>query len=518
MAKKSGNSRSGSLKGKIRLAMTALAFVAVLWGLISFGVVFLFGSSFYPVFLPFIFLAIIIFFFGRWLSDEIAYPVEKVALLAKSYERGVSTTVPKTSGSRETDELAQTIARLGGQVEKLVSSMEEVAEGNLDIVISPAAASDRISRVFQKLLLKVSESIHARQELEKLKKSITGLSAEISSVKFGNLNAKIKTDAPEIKEISDTLAFLIEQLAEIAALVKSGGSQARNSALTTRKMLLEIILGEENRMREMNLSSAKLKRIPDMARNISEELLQSAGAGNQSVEKARLGRQAMQENLSAVGNLRRQIQETVKRIQSLSIRSQEIGKIAKQSEDLSQRLNLIALNASIQTGEPNGEAGHSFALISEEIERIAERAGNIGKQISVINKTIQSEFGETENSLLATINEVAGLSRLTIETGSALDEIEKYAAGILNLQGKMFTYSKEQANESEAAFKTFILGISETENSLAHLKDLANNAAKISDVLEDLQILVEDLKIPSVAAETASPISTYPSEKVKFSV
>ena len=48
MAKKSGNSRSGSLKGKIRLAMTALAFVSVLWGLISFGIVFLFGGSFYP--------------------------------------------------------------------------------------------------------------------------------------------------------------------------------------------------------------------------------------------------------------------------------------------------------------------------------------------------------------------------------------------------------------------------------------------------------------------------------------
>ena len=116
--------------------------------------------------------------------------MEKVALLAKSYERGVSTTIPKTSGSRETDELVQTIARLGGQVEKLVSSMEEAAEGNLDVVISPAATTDRISRAFQKLLFKVSESIHARQELEKLKKSIAELSSEISSVKFRQLNGK----------------------------------------------------------------------------------------------------------------------------------------------------------------------------------------------------------------------------------------------------------------------------------------------------------------------------------------
>ena len=300
------------------------------------------------------------------------------------------------------------------------------------------------------------------------------------------------------------MSFLIEELTEITALVKSDGSQAHNSARTTQKMLLEIGAqrresgeGDESIVGKTQANSrygAKYFRRTFAVSRCGKSIRRKSAlgtTGNAGKFKVRLA-------ICAV-----KFRKRFKRIQSLSVRSQEIGKIAKQSEDLSQRLNLIAINASIQTGEPSAGNGHNSGLISEEIERIATRAENIGKQISVINKTILSEFGETENSLLATINEAAGLSKLTIETGSALDEIEKYTARILNLQDKIFTYSKEQTKESEAAFKTFVLGIPETENSLVHLKDLANNAAKISDVLEDLQVLVEDLKIPSVVAENS---------------
>lgn len=515
MTRNSTNYRSGSLKNKVRLTMSALAFFAALCGIGAFSVVNILGSSFYAVFLPFVFLSLTIIVFGIWLSNKIAYPVEKVSLLAKSYERGVSTTIPKSSGSAETDELAETIARLGGQIEKLVSSMDEVAGGNLDVVLSPVATTDRISKVFQKLLTKVSESIHAKQDLEKLQKAISNLSDEIAPVKLGNLNAKIKTETTEIREISQTLTYLLEEMTEIVRQVKNGSAEARQFSGDVQKTILEVALSDENRIQEMNQASAKLKQIPDTMQKIFEELSQSNSSGNQSLEKAHQGTEAAQENLNGAGKLRRQIQETVKRIQCLNQRAQEIGKIAKTVDDLAQRTNLVALNASLQANDL-GEKGRGVVVVSEEIKRLAERAENTGKQIFALNKTVQAEINETENDLLKMVGEVAHLSKLAIETGSALSDAEKYIAGVLSLQNRINSYTNEQIGEAQQAFQILIQGMSETEKSLPLLRVTANNSGKISALLEDLQSLTVDFKIPS--ADSPQTIISYASPEANISV
>lgn len=503
MAKTVAKSHSNSLKGKIQLAMAALAFFIGATGLASYFISQLFGNSFYAVFIPFLFLAVTTVFFGRWLVNEITAPVEKVSLLAKSFDRGVSTTLPKTTGSAETDELLQTIARLHALLHKLVGSMDEVASGNLEVVFSPNIDSDRTSQTFQKLLAKVSESIHAKQELEKLQNAVAKISEEIAPLKAGNLETKIETEADETYEIAQTLNYLAEQLAEIVTQVKTNSAQTRASAFEFQKSIRAIIHQDENRVQEMNQASVTLKQVPNIIHKISEEFSQSSLSAGQSIEKAQRGNQNAQANLNAIANLRRQMQEAIKRIQRLSERSQEINKISKMVEDLAQRTSMVALNASVQANEL-GDAGRGFIVVSREVERLAERAGNTNKHISSLNKTIQAEITELENSLYETVGEAADLSKFAIETGNALSELEKYAAGILNLQNKIAVYSREQTEETQKAFQVFVAGISETENSLVSLKESVSSVVKISSVMEDLQAQVSDFKISNPAENAAS--------------
>jgi hypothetical protein len=106
-----------------------------------------------------------------------------------------------------------------------------------------------------------------------------------------------------------------------------------------------------------------------------------------------------------------------------------------------------------------------------------------------------------ENALNATVGEAANLSKFAIETGNALGELEKYVTGVLNLQNKIVSYSREQTDETEKAFQIFVKGISETESSLVNLKESASSIVKISAVIEDLQSSVADFKITGINAE-----------------
>lgn len=503
MAKTSANSLLNSLKGKIWLASVGLAFFICVFGFVSYLIIsFLTNDPLYAVFIPFVLVAFSVVIFGGWLANEVVSPVEKVSLLAKSLERGVSAGLPKTSGSTETDELLETLHRISQQVQKLVQSMDEAASGNLDAALSPNyAGADRVSQTFQKLLAKVSESIHAKQELEKLERAVRELSSEVENVKSGNLDAEINSDYRQTKEITVAIKFLLANLNEIAALVKTNSSGAHYSITELQKMLQETIQRDENRVQEMNQASVSLKKLPQIVQKISEELSGSAQTAAHSIEKARSGTHAAQQNLNAVSGLRKQIQEAINRIQHLNERSREINKIAKSVEDLAQRTSLVALNASIQATEL-GEKGRGFVVVAEEVERLAERAGNTNKHISALNQSMQTEIGEVARALETTVGETANLSKYAIETGNALGELERYIASVLNLQNKVVSYSREQSDETEKAFEVFVAGISETENAASNLKESAVKLLKLADAMEELQQSIASLKLPNAAGDS----------------
>lgn len=451
MARHSAN----SLKGKIWLATSMLAFFICTFGIGSYLVVSLFTeNSLYSVLIRFLLLALAIMVFGWWLSNEVVSPIERVSLLAKSLERGVSTSLPKTSGSSETDELLHSLHRNNQQLQNLVGLMDKVSSGNLDVALTPLEQSDRLTSSFQKLLGKVTESINAKQDLERLKVAIRKITEETSRVRNGNFDAEIKSDSAQTKEISETLKFLIHELNELVAHVRNESKQAQTSAKEIQKTIQTAIGADETRKRETNQATLALKKVPQSARQISEELSASASAANLSIERARKGSQTAHANLSAISDLRGQMQEAVKRVGKLIERSQEIGKVAKTVEDLAQRTNMIALNASIQANELN-EAGRGFVVFAEEIERLAERAANTNKQISTLKKTIAAEIGEVEHSLQQSFGKAADLSKYAIETGDSLSELEKYIGRFLNLQTKLVSYSNEQSADTEKAFQIF---------------------------------------------------------------
>lgn len=513
---------ANSLKGKIWLAAAGLAFFICVFGLISYLIVsFLTDNPLYSVFVPFGFAACSVVVFGWWLAGEIAAPVEKVSLLARSMERGFSTSFPKTSGATETDELMQTLERVSQLVQKLVGSMEEVANGNLNLVFAPAdsgaATSDRVSQNFQKLLARVSESIHAKQELDKLEAAINQLSTEVANVKTGNLMVEINSDFRQTGVLSETIKFLVENLSEIVREIKQNSSASQNSALEVSQTFQEIIQQDENRVQEMKQASISLKKLPQIVQKISEELSASAQTASQSIEKARKGTQNAQLNLNAVSSLRKQLQEATTRIERLDERSREINKIVKTIEDLAQRTSLVALNASIQATEL-GERGQGFSVVAEEVERLAERAAGTNKYISTINQAIRAEIGEVARSLEKTAGETANLSKYAIETGNALGEMERYIASVLNLQNKVTTYAGEQSAETEKAFDVFVAGISETETASSRLKEAAEKLSKVTTAMQQMQEQIAPFKLPINISEEIEDFSASVSSPTEYSV
>ena len=495
MARRSANSLLNSLKGKIWLATSALAFFICTFGLISYLLVsFFIADTFYAVFIPFLILSFTVMVFGWWLSNEVVSPIEKVSLLAKSLERSSLVSLPKTTGSTETDELLETLHRTSQQLQTIVGLMESVADGNLDVALTPLQNSDRLSSSFQKLLAKVSDSIHAKQHLEKLETAVRQITEDAARVRTGVLDGEISCDFPQTIEISETFNFLARHLKAITLQVRQDTAEAQNTALKAKKTIRVVIQTDETVIQEMNQAALALKQKPNGVEMISEELSDSISTVRNSIEKARQGRQTAHANVNAADSLRRQLQEAIKRTGRLGECSAEITKVAKAVENLAHRTNLIALNASIQAVE-NTDKSYGFSVLAEEVERLSARAENTNKEISSLNKSIAAEIVEVENSLKSTAQEAANLSKFAVETGNFLSELEKDVEQFLNLQSKLVAYSAEQSAENKQSLRAFSGSIAVREKAVENLKQSETDVANLSRLLENLQTATGDFAL-----------------------
>ncbi|HLA95721.1 MAG TPA: hypothetical protein VK612_08370, partial [Pyrinomonadaceae bacterium] len=195
MARQSTDSILNSLKGRIWLAVSALAILNCVCGLGAYlAVSFLVTDPFLTIFITFFVLAFTTMVFGWWLSNEVTRPIEAVTLLAKSLERSPSATLPRTTGSTETDELLKTLHRNSQQLQNLISLMDDVAAGKTDVATTPLENADRLSSAFQKLVSRVTDSITAKQELDELRTAVERISTDVAGVRNGNLEITIRSE------------------------------------------------------------------------------------------------------------------------------------------------------------------------------------------------------------------------------------------------------------------------------------------------------------------------------------
>jgi len=167
---------------------------------------------------------------------------------------------------------------------------------------------------------------------------------------------------------------------------------------------------------------------------VSARATEAAGVARHGLAAAQQGSRAVDHSIGAMNEIRDQIHETSERIKRLGESSQEIGEIVSVISDLTDRTNVLALNAAIQAAAA-GEAGRGFTLVAEEVQRLAERSGEAARQVGGLISAIQSDTREVLEAMERTTAGVVAGTRLADEGGHALariGEVSKRLAALID--------------------------------------------------------------------------------------
>ncbi|MEJ2607487.1 MAG: methyl-accepting chemotaxis protein, partial [Anaerolineales bacterium] len=338
--------------------------------------------------------------------------------------------------------------------------------------------------------------IQTREERDAMQASIQKLLREVSGVADGDLTVEAEVTADMTGAIADSFNLMIGQLREIITGVQQATQKVSASANEIQARTEQLSRGSESQALQIAETSGAIEEMATSIAQVSESATMSASVGEQSLVNAKQGTLAVQNTMQGMNRIRDQVQETAKRIKRLGESSQEIGEIVELISDIADRTSILSLNASIQAAMA-GEAGQGFAVVAEEVERLAERSLQATQQIETLIRTIQTETNEAVAAMEATTNEVVSGTKLAEEAGNALNEIEAVSVRLAELSQSISLAAQQQARGSENVAKAMSEIAEITQQTAEGTKDTAVSINSLARMADELRVSVSAFKLPS---------------------
>ncbi|MBI1939073.1 MAG: HAMP domain-containing protein [Ignavibacteriales bacterium] len=392
----------------------------------------------------------------------------------------------------------------------LANSAKQFSEGenNIKVEIDSKDELGMLASVFNEMIVKINESIQTvRKEKEDVEKKIE-IAVKESEEKNIYLAESVDTMLKSIERFADgDLSVQLNVLTndDIGKLY-NGFNKAVISIKELIYSLTDTINATTNVASQLSSSTGDLaagfeeqgNQTSEVASAISEmtstiydttkNANNAAKAANKAGDFAKEGGTVVKETVEGMNRIAQVVTNASQTVDGLGKSSDQIGEIIQVIDDIADQTNLLALNAAIEAARA-GEQGRGFAVVADEVRKLAERTTKATKEIAGMIKQIQQETKVAVASIAAGKTEVERGKELAAKAGVALQEIIKASDEVLGVINQVAAASEEQSAAAEQ-INNNIVNISKVVNDSAMNM---NHIVKASESLNDLNINLKEL-------------------------
>ncbi len=293
---------------------------------------------------------------------------------------------------------------------------------------------------------------------------------------FNQTNQKLNKMIYQVSDHSNGLADSAAQLSDISKGI------AENSHNQSEKTIQAVASMEE-------LS----RSFDEVARNTAE----SAESSRKALDIATEGGQVVTEAVSGMERISFSVKDSALTIEELGKRSVQIGEIVNVINDIASQTNLLALNAAIEAARA-GEQGRGFAVVADEVRKLAERTTGATSEIGDMIKGIQEDTSKAVDSMQKGTNEVAEGELLVNKAGGSLKQIVEAINHVTDMVQQIATAAEEQsATGAEVAS-----GLETVSDMFKHTAESAQSSSGSTQNLDSLahalQKVVGEFKLKKI--------------------
>lgn len=383
-----------------------------------------------------------------------------------------------------------------GVYRKLLRGFNET----LDSILMPIReAQDILDRQMNYDLTKYITADY-RGELGKLKNVLN----ESTSGRIGVVST-MRQLTVNLLQASKQLTVVAERAGEATRQIASSSQQVATGASDQATMLQEILKSIEqlaNAIDQIAKSaqeqSKMIEKNAQVVAQVSSAVVQVSGSAKQAAlgakstsESALKGAGMSNETVKGMENIKRTMDEASLKVHGLGERSKEIGKIVKAIDDIADQTNLLALNAAVEAARA-GEQGRGFAVVADEVRKLAERSQDATKEIAGLIGGIQEGVVDTVTAMEKGVHEVDSGYQLANKAGQSLEDILTHAQD-MGVQVEQIS----GAAEGLTAMSTEMVKLSDNisaivEENTAATEEMAATARQVAKSVEEVAGVAEE--------------------------
>src|SRR6185437_12367215 len=305
-----------------------------------------------------------------------------------------------------------------------------------------------IAENFNRSVAKVAHAITNQQAQDSLQRGITDLLNTINQVARGDLTIRGKVTNDALGNVVDSVNFMLDNFTKLLERVRKAAIDVSSSANQILDAADDMTAGATQQDQEITNTSSAVEELTVSMKQVSNNAEASAEAARRALDAAEQGNRAVRDTLEGMQRIRASVQATAKKIKSLGDRSLEISEIINVINDITEQTNLLALNAAIEAARA-GEAGRGFAVVADEVRKLAEHSRTATKDIAGLIKAIQAETNEAVVVMEEGTKEVEVGARLADQAGKALEAISSVVRQSAELVQEISLASKQQVRGTE---------------------------------------------------------------------
>ena len=276
----------------------------------------------------------------------------------------------------------------------------------------------------------------------------------------------------------------------LAGQIGTAVSQVRSSSSELQAAANQQATGAKEQAAAMAEISTTISELLATSRQIAESAQRVADNAEQTANSARSGHGTVDLTHESISGIRKQVDQIVAHMLELGRKSQEIGAVLDILSELAEQTNILAINATIEAAGA-GESGQRFAVVADEIRKLADRVGGSTKEVRALIDDVRSAVNTTVMATETGSKAVDAGARQFGDVASAFKQIANLVATTTDAAREIELSTKQQATAVEQV-NTAIASVTqasvETETSAGQTLQTVSQMATLSrDLLRIIQ-------------------------------